>query len=70
VIDHKIKYVGVSKLRKMNSQFLREMDSMFVLQVNDEPISILIRYDEFMKMQDYLLVGVGLDVADAATGER
>ena len=54
-IDATIKHVGVSKLRGLNAERLRETTDTFVIQdPNDKPLAVLLRYDKFLAMQDEL----------------
>jgi len=55
VIDPHVKYVGVSKLREMNATKLKETDDTFVLQDNDQPLAVLVKYRKFMEMQQQLM---------------
>jgi predicted transcriptional regulator len=55
VIDPNVKYVGVSKLRQMNATKLKETDDTFVLQDNDQPLAVLVKYPKFMEMQQQLM---------------
>ena len=44
-IDSRIKAVGVSKLRDMNSTFLRGLgEDVYIIQDSDEPVAVLISY--------------------------
>lgn len=52
-IDDRVKYVGVSKLREINADWLRNIgDTLYVLQNGDEPISVLVGYEQFMRLQN------------------
>lgn len=55
VIDPNIKYVGVSKLRQLNATKLKETDDTFVLQDNDQPLAVLVKYRKFMEMQQQFM---------------
>jgi hypothetical protein len=55
VIDPNVKYVGVSKLRELNASKLKETDDTFVLQDNDQPLAVLVKYRKFMEMQQQLM---------------
>ena len=55
VIDPNLKYVGVSKLREMNATKLKETEDTFVLQDNDQPLAVLVKYRKFMEMQQQLM---------------
>jgi len=54
-IDPSVKHVGVSKLRRLNANKLRETTDTFVIQENDKPLAVLLTYDKFLAMQDELL---------------
>src|SRR5690349_11434461 len=54
-IDPNVKHVGVSKLRALNAEKLRETDETLVIQENDKPLAVLLTYDKFLAMQDELL---------------
>ena len=53
-IDHNVEHVGVSKLRKLNSDELRHFTKTMVLQDNDEPLAVLVNYEQFLIMQNQL----------------
>jgi hypothetical protein len=53
-IDPKVKHVGVSKLRKLNSDDLRNFEDTLVLQDNDTPLAVLLRYENYLMLQDKL----------------
>jgi len=54
-IDTSVKHVGVSKLRGLNADKLRETTDTFVIQdPNDKPLAVLLTYDTFLAMQDEL----------------
>jgi PHD/YefM family antitoxin component YafN of YafNO toxin-antitoxin module len=55
-IDSTVKHVGVSKLRGLNADKLRETTDTFVIQdPNDQPLAVLLTYDKYLAMQDELL---------------
>jgi len=54
-IDPKVKHVGVSKLRGLNADKLRETTDTFVIQENERPLAVLLTYDNFMAMQEELM---------------
>ena len=54
-IDPTVKYVGVSKLRDLNAEKLREITDTFVFQENEKPLAVLLTYDQFMSMQEELM---------------
>jgi len=51
-IDPNVKHVGVSKLRGLNADKLRETTDTFVIQENDKPLAVLLTYDKFLAMQE------------------
>lgn len=54
-IDPTVKHVGVSKLRGLNADKLRETTDTLVIQENDQPLAVLLTYDKFLAMQDELM---------------
>jgi len=54
-IDPTVKHVGVSKLRGLNAEKLKETTDTFVIQENDRPLAVLITYDKFLAMQEELM---------------
>jgi PHD/YefM family antitoxin component YafN of YafNO toxin-antitoxin module len=55
VIDPTIKHVGVSKLRQLNAATLKETQDTFVIQENNTPLAVLLRYEKFLSMQQQLM---------------
>lgn len=55
VIDPTIKHVGVSKLRELNATALKETEDTFVIQDNNTPLAVLLRYEKFLIMQEQLM---------------
>lgn len=53
-IDRNVNYVGISRLRSLNATQLREIDKTLVIQENDQPLAVLLKYEEFLIMQDQL----------------
>lgn len=53
-VDPSVQHVGVTKLRSLNVAQLRELDKTLVIQDNDKPLAVLLRYDHFMAMQEQL----------------
>lgn len=53
-IDPSVKHVGVSKLREFNASKLKETEDTFVIQDNDKPLAVLLRYEKFLIMQEQL----------------
>ena len=57
-IDERVKHVGVSKLRQLNSDTLRKMNgNLFVLQDGDEPLAVLLSYESYLKIQASAEIG-------------
>lgn len=53
-IDPSVKHVGVSKLRGLNADKLRENTDTYVIQDNEQPLAVLLTYDKFLAMQEKL----------------
>ncbi len=53
-LDPSVQHVGVTKLRAMNIEQLRDLDKTLVIQDNDKPLAVLLRYEHFMAMQERL----------------
>jgi len=53
-VDPSVLHVGVTKLRSLNVAQLRDLDKTMVIQDNDKPLAVLLRYDHFMAMQEQL----------------
>lgn len=51
-LDPNVQHVGISKLRTLNVAQLRALDKTLVIQDNDEPLAILLKYDQFLAMQE------------------
>jgi len=51
-LDPSVQHVGISKLRALNVAQLRELDKTWVIQDNDEPLAVLLKYDQFLAMQE------------------
>jgi hypothetical protein len=54
-IDPNVQHVGISRLRSLNATQLREIDKTLVIQENDQPLAVLLRYEEFLIMQQKLM---------------
>jgi PHD/YefM family antitoxin component YafN of YafNO toxin-antitoxin module len=54
-INPNVRSVGVSKLRSLNATQLRGMDKTLVIQENDQPLAVLLKYDEYLAMQEELM---------------
>ncbi len=53
-IDRSVEHVGVSRLRKLNSDDLKTMNKTLVLQENDQPLAVLLTYEKYLVLQDKL----------------
>ena len=53
-IDPNVRHVGVSKLRKLNSDDLRKIEQTLVLQENDTPLAVLVKYEKYLILQNEL----------------
>jgi hypothetical protein len=51
-VDPNVQHVGISRLRALNVSQLRELDKTWVIQDNDEPLAVLLRYEHFLAMQE------------------
>lgn len=82
-VNPNVRTVGVSKLRSLNASQLRNIDKTLVIQENDQPLAVLLKYEEYMAMQERLLAvietqavlsdksvvdGIRTGRADAASG--
>jgi PHD/YefM family antitoxin component YafN of YafNO toxin-antitoxin module len=53
-IDPSVKHIGVSRLRGLNADKLRNNQETFVIQDNDRPLAVLLTYEKFLAMQEKL----------------
>jgi len=55
-IDPRVKHVGVSKLRQMSAETLKEKtaNETYVIQENDTPLAVLLSYENFLIMQEQM----------------
>ena len=51
-LDPSVQHVGISRLRALNVAQLDALDKTLVVQDNDRPLAVLIRYRNFMAMQE------------------
>jgi hypothetical protein len=58
-IDPKVKYRGVSELRKLNAERLADLDGLLVIQNDDEPIAVIVPYETFIEMQNRMAIWKG-----------
>lgn len=54
-VNPNVRTVGVSKLRAMNASQLRGINKTLVIQENDQPLAVLVKYEEYMAMQQQLM---------------
>lgn len=51
-IDPNVRYMGVSRLREMNCEVLRDLTETLVIQdKNDVPLVVIMDYEIFLEMQ-------------------
>lgn len=53
----KAKHVGISRLRGLNVAQLRDLDKTLVIQDNDKPLAVLLKYEHFLAMQERIKDG-------------
>ena len=53
--DPSVQHVGISRLRALNVTQLRELDKTLVIQDNDKPLAVLLKYEHFLAMQEQIL---------------
>jgi PHD/YefM family antitoxin component YafN of YafNO toxin-antitoxin module len=53
-IDTSISDIGVSQLRKLNATDLRKGKKTLVVRDNNEPLAVVLRYEQFLVMQHKL----------------
>jgi hypothetical protein len=51
-VDPTVQHVGISRLRALNVTQLRELEKTLVIQDNDEPLAVLLKYEHFLAMQE------------------
>ena len=54
-LDPSVQHVGVTRLRSLNVTQLRDLEKTLVIQDNDKPLAVLMRYEHFMAMQEKIL---------------
>jgi hypothetical protein len=45
---------GISRLRALNVTQLAELDKTLVIQDNDKPLAVLLKYEHFLAMQELI----------------
>ena len=58
-VDPTVQHVGISRLRALNVSQLRALDKTLVIQDNDEPLAVLLKYEHFLAMQEKILKAEG-----------
>jgi translation initiation factor IF-3 len=58
-LDPSVQHVGISRLRALNVTQLRELDKTLVIQDNDKPLAVLLKYEHFLAMQEKILKSEG-----------
>ena len=53
-LDPSVQQVGISRLRALNVTQLRELDKTLVIQDNDKPLAVLLKYEHFLAMQEMI----------------
>jgi len=51
-LDPSVQHVGISRLRALNVTQLRDLDKTLVIQDNDKPLAVLLKYEHFIAMQE------------------
>ncbi len=51
-LDPSVQHVGISRLRALNVTQLRDLDKTLVIQDNDKPLAVLLKYEYFLAMQE------------------
>lgn len=51
-LDPNVQHVGISRLRAFNVAQLADLDRTLVVQDNDRPLAVLVKYANFMAMQE------------------
>ena|ERR1700732_1081238 len=51
-IDPNVQYVGVSKLRGLSASKISDMRNTLVIQDNDTPLAVLVRYEQYLAIQE------------------
>jgi len=53
-LDPSVQHVGISRLRALNVTQLRELGKTLVIQDNDKPLAVLLKYEHFLAMQEMI----------------
>lgn len=63
-IDPQVKHVGISHLRKLNADILRNLQGALVICDNSEPIAVIVSYETFLRIQQaQIVLSNGVDKA-------
>jgi len=54
-LDPSVQHVGISRLRALNVTQLMELDKTLVIQDNDKPLAVLLKYERFLATQEKIL---------------
>jgi hypothetical protein len=49
-----VQHVGISRLRALNVSQLAELDKTLVIQDNDKPLAVLLKYEHLLAMQELI----------------
>ena len=53
-VDPTVEHVGVSRLRQLNATNLGKLKNMLVIQDNDTALAVVVRYEQYLAMQNQL----------------
>jgi translation initiation factor IF-3 len=53
-LDPNVQHVGISRLRALNVSQLADLDKTLVIQDNDKPLAVLLKYEHFLAMQELI----------------
>jgi hypothetical protein len=51
-LDLGVQHVGISKLRAPTVAQLRALDKTLVIQSNEKPLAVVVKYEHFLAMQE------------------
>jgi len=54
-IDPRVQHIGVSRLRQLNADYLRMLDHLLVVRDNENPLVVILPYEQFMGMQSLIV---------------
>lgn len=69
-INPNVRTVGVSKLRALNASKLKGIDKTLIIQENERPLAVLLKYEEFLSMQRQLIAGLETQAVQASLRAR